>query len=488
MTKVAGLLRAEGHTVSPAHVIEAVRLAETLAALRGRPLAGLTETVDAVRAVMCEGSDVPLTLVRDRMVVGEVLGAVPEDAPAVPLQRDLTRQQKSLRLPAEARDRDLDLDLRKDTDAARSRLLHRLRLLGVGWGTATRSRTRGTGTFRESWRLHWEPELSVRVAEAGVWGTTVLAAAGAKAESEAVRSSTLAEVTALVERCLPAGLPDALPVVMRVLADRAALDGDVAHLAQALPALVRTVRYGDVRGTGAAAPAEVARGLAERICVGLPPACAWLDADGAAEMRRHLDDAHHAVALLAQHLRSDLADERDTGLMTRWRGMLRAVAVREHVPGLLRGRCARLLLDDGSLPAGEAAILMGHVLAPGSRPEAAAAWIEGFLSGGGMLLAHDPRLLALVDGWLTGVPSDAFGDVLPLLRRTFADYEPGVRRTLGELLRRGPTAAADGTGADGPPAGLPGFGPGLDEARGAAALPTVRLLLSAARAHGRSAA
>jgi uncharacterized protein DUF5682 len=480
MTKVAGLLRAEDHAVSPAHVIEAVRLAQTLAALRGRPLAGLTETVDAVRAVMCEGSDVPLALVREEMIVGDVLGAVPEDAPAVPLQRDLTRQQKSLRLPAEARDRDLDLDLRKDTDAARSALLHRLRLLGVDWGTPARSRTRGTGTFRESWRLHWEPELSVRVAEAGVWGTTVLAAATAKAESEAVRSSTLAEVTALAERCLPAVLPDALPVVMRVLADRAALDADVGHLAQALPALVRTVRYGDVRGTGAAAPAEVARGLAERICVGLPPACAWLDADGAAQMRRHLDDTHPAVALLAQHL----AGEPGEGLRTRWRDMLRAVAGREHVPGLLRGRCARLLLDDGSLPIGDAALLMGHALAPGSPPEAAAAWIEGFLSGGGLLLVHDSRLLALVDDWLTGLPADAFGDVLPLLRRTFADYEPGVRRTLGELLRRGPSAHPEA----GPGAGLPGFGPWLDAGRGAAALPTVRLLLAAARHDGRTAA
>ncbi|MEK8171275.1 DUF5682 family protein [Streptomyces sp. M19] len=37
MTKVAGLLRDEDYAVSSAHVIEAVRLAETLAAMRGRP-------------------------------------------------------------------------------------------------------------------------------------------------------------------------------------------------------------------------------------------------------------------------------------------------------------------------------------------------------------------------------------------------------------------------------------------------------------------
>lgn len=482
MTKVAGLLRDEGRAVSPAHVIEAVRLAGTLAALRGRPLAGLTETVDAVRAVMCEGSDVPLALVRDRMIVGDVLGEVPDDAPAVPLQQDLARQQKTLRLPAHARERTLDLDLRKDLDAARSRLLHRLRLLGVGWGEPVASRVAGTGTFRESWLLRWEPELAVRVAEAGVWGTTVAGAATARAEYEAVRSTALADVTSLAERCLPADLPDALPVVLRALADRAALDTDVGHLAQALPALVRTVRYGDVRGTGTAAPAEVALGLAERICVGLPPACAWLDADGSVRMRQQLDETHRAVVLLTRHL----GDGRGSGLLARWRSVLHSLASRDRVPGLLRGRCARLLLDDGSLPDGEAARMLALALSPGTPPAEAAGWIEGFLSDGGMLLVHDPRLLSLVDDWLTRVPAEAFTDVLPLLRRTFGDYEPGERRTLGELVRRGPSAAqARGTRLR---EGLPGFGPTLDQTRADAVLPTVRLLLAADRHPGRRAA
>ncbi|WP_258022357.1 DUF5682 family protein, partial [Streptomyces anatolicus] len=297
MTKVARLLREEDRLVSSAHVIEAVRLADTLAAMRGRPLAGLTETTDAVRAVMCEGSDVPLALVHDRLVVGDVLGEVPEAAPAVPLQRDLTRLQRRLRLKPEALERELELDLRKETDAARSTLLHRLRLLGIGWGEPARSRG-STGTFREAWRLRWEPELSVRVAEAGVWGTTVLGAATGKASADAVGAVALADVTALAERCLLAELPDALPVVMRVLADRAALEADVGHLAQALPALVRSLRYGDVRGTDTAALGEVALGLAERVFVGLPPASTGLDAEAALEMRGHVDAVHQAVGLL----------------------------------------------------------------------------------------------------------------------------------------------------------------------------------------------
>ncbi|MGW0513081.1 DUF5682 family protein [Streptomyces olivaceoviridis] len=518
LTKVARLLREEDRVVSSAHVIEAVRLAETLAALRGRPLPGLGETTDAVRAVLCDGSDVPLALVHDRLVVGDVLGEVPESAPAVPLQRDLARQQRSLRLKPEALERELELDLRGDTDAGRSRLLHRLRLLGVGWGEPARSRG-STGTFRETWRLRWEPELSVRVAEAGVWGTTVHAAARAKAEADATAARALAEVTALAEQCLLAGLPDALPVVMRVLADRAALDTDVGHLAQALPALVRSLRYGDVRGTDTGALAEVAAGLAERVFVGLPPACVALDTDAAEEMRGHVDAVHTAVGLLTESLTgvsTGTADEGAAGpteggngagaaparygngtgaaatagavgegadaaaggggLRGRWRAVLRVLALRDTAPGVIRGRAVRLLLDDGALAPEEAARLMGLALSPGTPPSAAAAWVEGFAGGGGgLLLVHDERLLALLDTWLTGVPADAFTDVLPLLRRTFAAYEPGVRRTLGELVRRGPGGRPGGDTAQG--ATLPGFAAEPDTGRADAVVPVLRLLL-----------
>ncbi|MGP4044889.1 DUF5682 family protein [Streptomyces sp. 2A115] len=566
MTKVAGLLRDEDRLVSSAHVIEAVRLADTLAAMRGRPLPGLTETTDAVRAVMCEGSDVPLALVRDRLVVGDVLGEVPASAPAVPLQRDLARIQRRLRLKPEALERELELDLRKENDAERSRLLHRLRLLGIEWGEAVTSRG-STGTFRETWRLRWEPELAVRVAEAGVWGTTVPAAATAKTEADAVGARALADVTALAERCLLAELPDALPVVMRILADRAALDTDVGHLAQALPALVRSLRYGDVRGTGTHALAEVAAGLAERVFVGLPPACAALDAEAAEEMRGHVDAVHGAVGLLGEGEAEDSAGADSgsrpgaasgtalgrvagpgcgdgaesgsggdavpgsgegtgprvgakgdhgtdaasgsgadvasgpgagaesvpgtcagsgsgpdagprSGIRARWHTVLRTLCARDMIPGVIRGRAVRLLLDDGELAQDEAARLMGLVLSPGTAPGDAAAWIEGFVgggSGGGMLLVHDERLLGLVDAWLTGVPGDAFTDVLPLLRRTFSAYEPGVRRTLGELIRRGP--ATGGRSVAATASGIPGFAPDIDPERADAVLPVVRLLL-----------
>ncbi|MFF7728392.1 DUF5682 family protein [Streptomyces sp. NPDC008001] len=483
LTKVARLLRDEDFPVSSAHVIEAVRLARTLASLRGRPLAGLTETTDAVRAVMCDGSDVPLALVRDRLVVGNVLGEVPDTAPATPLQRDLARLRRSLRLKPEADARDWEFDLRKDTDAARSRLLHRLRLLGVDWGEPVRSRA-GTGTFRESWRLSWEPELAVRVAEASAWGTTVLAAATARAEALAADAASLAGVTSLAERCLLAGLPAALPAVMRVLADRAALDTDVAHLAEALPALVRSVRYGDVRRTDTAALGEVAQGLAERVFVGLPAACAGLDADAAASMRGLVDEVHQAVGLLVPE-----PEPGASSLRQRWAAVLGVLAGRDGLPGGIRGRAVRLLLDDGLLPDGRAARLMGLALSTGTEPAEAAAWIEGFLGSGGpggMLLVHDERLLALVDDWLTGVPAGSFAGVLPLLRRTFSAFDPGTRRAVGLQIRRSGPGRGGAGGGGTLPGGRAERGPGtrLDEERAAAVLPTMHLLLGMAHTGG----
>lgn len=459
--RVAELFREAGRDISPAHVIEAVRHAEALATLRGRPLAGLDETLEAVRAVMCDGEDGPLGLVVDDIVVGDRIGTVPESVPAVPLQRDLTREQKRLRLSPDKDRPELELDLRKPTDADRSRLLHRLDLLDIPWGVPAANR-RGTGTFRETWTLIWQPELAIRVAEAGVWGTTVAAAATAKAVHIAEHADSLADVTAVAERCLRADLVDALPDVMRVLEDRAALDSDVAELAQALPALVRALRYGDVRGTDTAALAAVVDGLLLRICVGLVPACAGLDPDGARDMRRHLDEVHDATGLVTP--RPGQEDLREY-----WYAALTRLADRDGLPGLLTGRAVRLLLDADRLTADDAGPRMARALTRGTAYRDAAAWIEGFLSGGGLLLVHDEALLGLVDAWVAGIPGEDFTDVLPLLRRTFAGFAAPERRTLGERLRN-PASAADRHRAD---------ETAFDHERADAALPLVAYLLGA---------
>ena len=355
LARAAAVLRDEGVPASSAHVIEAVRLAEALAALRGRPLAGLEEVTEAARAVLCEGSDLLVELIQRRLVLGERLGAVPPATPMVPLQRDLREQQRHLRLRPEAEPRDYDLDLRKPTDLGRSRLLHRLTLLEVAWGTPRQGRVRNVGTFRESWQLTWRPELDLALIEASMWGSTVGAAATQRATSIAAGAAALDQLTALTEQCLLADLGDALPAVLAAVRDRAALDTDVTHLMAALPALVRAARYGDVRGTDPARLGEVAAEMITRICAGLPAAVASLDETAEQAMREHIDAVHAATGLLADGASRD-----------RWLETLGRLASR--CPPLIAGRLTRLLLDAGRITADEAGLRMSRALSAAARP------------------------------------------------------------------------------------------------------------------------
>ncbi|WP_336205577.1 DUF5682 family protein [Nonomuraea sp. LPB2021202275-12-8] len=466
----AAALRDEGLAVSPAHVIESVRLAHSLAGLRGRPLAGLSEVTEAARAVLCEGDDLAVELIQRRLVVGDRLGQVTDGTPMVPLQRDLRDQQRKVRLRPDALDRELDLDLRKPLDLSRSHLLHRLRLLGVRWGVPGASR--GKGTFRETWTLRWQPEFDLELIERAALGTTVAAAAAQHARDVASGAVTpiggadptsLAELTGLVERCLLADLPEALPEVLAALSARAALDTDVTHLMAALPAMVRAHRYGDVRGTSAEGLAVIVHSMVDRICVGLPVSVTGLDDGAATDLLGHVDAVHAAVALLEED-----GDRPETPTpRSRWLVTLRGICDRQDLHGLIEGRLTRILLDAGDLD--DAGDRMSRAMSRGQTPARAAAWVEGFLAGGGLLLVHDPRLLGLVDEWLTGLGGEQFIEVLPLLRRTFGGFAAPERRAVGERVRSAgrhqEAAEAD-----------------LDERRAAAAAKTVLTILG--RDHG----
>jgi Family of unknown function (DUF5682) len=464
LAKVAGVLRDHDLPVSSAHIIEAARLAEALAALRGRPLAGLAEVDEAAKSVMCDGDEIAAAFVTRDLVVGERLGAVPDSAPAVPLEADLRAQARAVRLRVDVVERTLALDLRRDTDRSRSVLLHRLALLGIGWGAVTADQVRGSGTFHETWTLRWRPELAVTVIDAARWGTTVATAAAAKITDAAGSAAGLAAVTAAVEQVLLADLPDALGPVLRALDEAAAADSDVAHLMAAVPALVRAVRYGDVRGTDTGALSAVVDALAARVCAGLPAAVGSLADDAAAELRAAVDGMQAALALHAQ-------DERGRAAYELWVAALAALAVRRDVHGLLVGRVVRLLADTGVLSRDEAARRFAAHLSIGIPAAAKAAWAEGFLSGGGLLLVHDRDLLAILDDWVAALPGPDFMDVLPLLRRTFGEFAAPERANIAAAVRRLGHGAPDPA----PPADAP------DADQAAAALRTVAAILGGAR-------
>jgi hypothetical protein len=458
LARTAQLLREQDIPISSAHVIEAVRLAEALAALRDRPLAGLPELTESTRAVLGDGADVALALVHERLIVGQVLGHVPEGTPTVPLQADLDREQRRLRLRITAAARDIDLDLRKDIDRDRSRLLHHLVLLGVPWGEPREMRG-ARGTFHELWHLHWQPEYTVRLIESSRYGSTLADAATGLAREHAAAGGSLASLTSLVELSLLADLPEAVGAAMAAFQERAAVGADATQLMDALPPLARVLRYGNVRASDASQVTGIVEGLVARIVVGLPLAVSALDDDAAAQLVVRVDAVDAALGLLERH---DLRDP--------WRGALARIADRVDVHGRLTGRCTRILHDSGLLTPSELERRVSLTLSPGNDPAAGSAWIEGFLGQSGLVLLHDETLLRLVDRWLAGVGSDAFTQVLPVLRRTFSTFPSGERRQMGERVRR-----LDATPRS---AAAPGDEE-LDRERAARVLPVLQVILGA---------
>lgn len=451
--RAARLLREEKLEASSASVIEATRLANTLAALRGRALAGLDELNEAALSVFGWDSDLPLRLISQKLIVGEALGRVPDDTPSVPLVQDVARQQKRLRLKVQPEQYELTLDLRQDNDLARSALFHRLNLLGVPW--AQERYSSGRGTFKESWALVWQPEFSVRLVEASRYGQTVEDAATAHAVDAARHAATLAELTTLLEAIRYADLTRAVSPVLDALDARAAQNADVGDLLAALPPLSRLARYGDVRGReslGDEAAAGTFRTLLTRAAVGLPVAAIGLAEDAAETLRGHVQNADSAVRLL------DNAEA-----LAEWQDALERLANRDDVHPLLSGDAVRRLRDAGRFDGEETERRMGLALGA-EAPLDVTAWLDGFLGQSGTLLIHDAPLLALLDDWLSHLDPQPFQEVLPLLRRVFSRFEKPERRAIGESLRGvGETAR--------------GVGVVVDEARGLALVPLVARML-----------
>lgn len=422
LVKVAQLLRDEDLDASSAQVIDTLRLVEAVASMRELAHPGLDELNEAIVTVLCAGNAMPLKVIEKKLIVGEALGAVPENTPGTPLEKDLSKLQSKLRLKPEAGTRVLELDLRKAIDRERSELLNRLLVLEIDWGEKQYIRGK-TSTFHENWDLEWYPELSIRLIEAGIWGRSIDQAASARAIDLAQKSTSLATLVDLMEKVLEANLPDAQREVMTRIKNEAALTGDVIELIKAVPTLARVARYGNVRGTDMEAVTKIVEALVARIVIGLPAACQSLDDEAAQSMQTLLGELNSALLLLNV-----------PEYLSAYREALHKLAQSSTIHGLLVGKASRLLFEARHYLDEEVARLMHLALSRAAAAKDAGNWLEGFLKGSAIVLIHDKRLWQLVDNWISGL-GEEFTEVLPLLRRTFATFSSPERRQIGERVR-----------------------------------------------------
>jgi hypothetical protein len=423
LARIAAALREDGHLVSTASLIEAERLAVSLAAMRDRPAPGFEELREAAIACLCFGEALVWDTVAPRLLIGAEVGSIPDNVPLAPLLEDLQREQKRVRLKPEALDRELAVDLRSDSGLDRSTLLHRLALLGVPWGRLADA-GRSRGTFRERWVLRWEPEFAVQLVQNLVYGPTIAQAASGRVRAELSQATELKALADLVMAALTAQLPEAVESGIALIEKRAAQSSDCNELLAALPPLANTVRYGQARETDAAQLAALLNRILVRSALALPYAARGLDNAAASAMRNLVRGANNAVTL------AELGGEEREA----WHGALRDIMEEPQATPLLAGAAARLLYEAEALSPDHATILLGRALSPGRAVADAAGFFDGFFEGAGERLIHDKGLRDAVDRWMISLDGDMFVEHLPLFRRTFSNLDRMQRKRLLDAL------------------------------------------------------
>ena len=419
---MAGLLREKNMDISVAHVIEAVRLAQASAALRGLSSPSLAEYNEAVVAVMGFGDDILLRLIGESMVVGDRLGHVPDAVPKVPLLIDVERQQKRLRVPFTAEIKELTLDLRKPNDLERSLFFHRLSLLGIDW--ATLGVAEGKGTFKERWTLYHKPEHIVCIIERAIWGNTLHEAVQKYLLHRMEDIRYMPELTHLLNLVIPADLPDVVGAMTTRLDGLSAGSTDIVEMLEAVPDLVGIVRYGNVRNLDFSQVANMLQAMIARILAGGLLVCINIDEDAASDLLEHLAATDYAVATL-----------NDSELSSMWCEFLGKVGSASNVHPLLSGYATRLLHDKGLVSHERMHDALRFYSSVGNATADIAYWFEGFLRSSGSLLLLDDHLWELVNGWVCDLSDADFKELLPIIRRTFSLFTSVERRKLGEKAR-----------------------------------------------------
>lgn len=445
LVELAAAHRKAGNIVSSAEVIEALRLAEALAALRGSRFPVLRDLQDGAVATMGHGQYGELALAFADVNIGKTIGFLPEGVSRTSVQEDFYRQLKALKLEKYRvhEIQPLDLDLRenlrvKSKDAAlldlrRSFFLHRLRVLGIHFASSRVSRQE-RANWGEYWDLRWTPEMEIEVVEASLLGDTVEGAGDFALREAAEQAASIDEAAEVFQNAFLCGMPSAathaLRALQRISVDTAALTA-VAATAEKLSLVIR---YGDLRQFDPSPVIPLLEQLFLRACLTLEDSCRC-DAKAAIEITRAMD------RLNALPLHHDWLDD------TRWLSLLETISDRDDLNTRCSGFAMAILLERGTA---DETLLQREVarrLSPGVPAELGAGWFEGLAAKNRYALITRLSLWRQLSDYLDELDDDAFKRALVFLRRAFADFSPNeksdIAENLGEIWGVNPTQAAE---------------------------------------------
>ncbi len=425
--KAAQLLRKKDMDASSAHVIEAVRLAKTLAVVRNLSKPGLNELYETCVCIFGNGYEEQVRLIYQELIIGNKFGKVDAEISEIPLQKDFRAKCKSYKLNLSEETESIDLDLRKELHVAKSHFLNRLNILDINWGKKQEAGYgRKKGSFHEEWRLKWRPSYEITLIESSIWGNTVDGAATNYIQHIATKSNDILEISSMILKCLEADLETPLNGLNQRLLNVSAVSTDIEKLVEVVPELVNIYQYGNVRKTDTSQVKTVIHGIVPRVCIGLANACYGLKEEPARIISEKMLAFHRGINLYE-----------DKELKSAWLHALKDTYGTKSSNALVQGLCLRLLLDEGAIEISIAENEMQLQLSLGADPVLAAVWLEGFLQGNALLIVHNRQLWNTLNEWLEGIKEERFKELLPLLRRSFSRYSAADRGQIAQLVKYG---------------------------------------------------
>lgn len=432
LTRLAAAHRKAGNLVSSAEVIEALRLARALCALRGSRYPVLADLRDGAVAAMGHGNFSELAVAAADTEIGTKVGFIPEGVSRTSVQEDFYRQLRELRLEKYRgmEQQQLDLDLRerlnvKDPKAAlldlrRSRFLHRLRVLGIRFAAPLPSRQEGAN-WGEYWALRWTPEVEIEVVEASLLGDTVEGAAAFALKERGEACSSIAQAAAVFQDAFLCGMPAAARHALKVLQSLAVDAAALTDVADTAVRLSLVVRYGDLRRFDPAPVVPLLQQLFLRACLTLEDACRC-DAKAAPAVTAAMDQLNRL------QLDHDCLDGE------RWLELLGRVSDRDDLNTLCSGFAMAALLERGEADEALLAREISRRLSPGVPAELGAGWFEGLASKNRYALIARLSLWRHLDDYLSALDEGQFRRALVFLRRAFSGFTPAEKSDIAENL------------------------------------------------------
>ncbi len=445
LTRLAAAHRKAGNLVSSAEVIEAVRLADTLAGMRGSRYPTLADLRDASVTTMGHGQFSELALAAADTEIGKKIGFLPEGVARTSVQEDFYRQLKELRLEKfrTAELQRLDLDLREKlnvksetaalADLRRSFFLHRLRVLGIHFAALLPSRQEGAN-WGEYWELRWTPEAEIEIVESALMGDTVQGAAAYALKERADNSTSISQAAAIFQDAFLCGMPAAAQHALSVLQGLGVDAAAIAEVAETASRLSLVVRYGDLRRFDPAPVEPLVQQLYLRACLTLADACIC-DAQAAPAVTKAMDQLN-TLQLSHDFLEQD-----------RWIALLEEISDRDDLNTRCSGFAMAILLERGEADEDLLSREVARRLSPGVPADLGAGWFEGLAGKNRYALIARLSLWRQLDDYLSTLDDETFRRALVFLRRAFADFSPkeknDIAENLGEIWGVNPQQAAE---------------------------------------------